>query len=83
MRSMARCADGSDQALVEVKAVDAAYPLFGALETEPAAAAGRPVRRARRRLRRGGARPAVRAAWPFAGDRIKLGGATFELRAGS
>jgi putative ABC transport system permease protein len=36
MRSMARLEDGSDQTLVEVKAVDAAYPLYGALETTPA-----------------------------------------------
>src|SRR5690606_17150565 len=36
MRSMARLEDGSDQALVEAKAVDEAYPLYGALETEPA-----------------------------------------------
>ncbi|RFC68419.1 ABC transporter permease [Mesorhizobium denitrificans] len=36
MRSMARLADGSDQALVEAKAVDPAYPLYGTLETEPA-----------------------------------------------
>ena len=36
MRSMARLEDGSDQTLVEVKAVDAAYPLYGALVTEPA-----------------------------------------------
>lgn len=36
MRSMARRLDGSDQALVELKAVDGAYPLYGALETEPA-----------------------------------------------
>src|SRR5262249_46290490 len=35
-RSMARLADGSDQALVELKAVDQAYPLYGALETTPA-----------------------------------------------
>ena len=35
MRSMARLPDGSDQALVEVKAVDGAYPLYGALLTEP------------------------------------------------
>ncbi len=35
MRSMARLEDGSDQALVEAKAVDAAYPLYGGLETEP------------------------------------------------
>ncbi|WP_224008102.1 ABC transporter permease [Aureimonas sp. SA4125] len=36
MRSMARLPDGSDQSLVEVKAVDERYPLFGSLETEPA-----------------------------------------------
>ncbi|MCO5064210.1 MAG: ABC transporter permease [Rhizobiaceae bacterium] len=35
MRSMARLPDGSDQALVEVKAVDAAYPLYGSLSTAP------------------------------------------------
>ena len=36
MRSMARLEDGSDQALVEVKAVDDLYPLYGELVTEPA-----------------------------------------------
>ncbi|WP_051914385.1 ABC transporter permease [Nitratireductor basaltis] len=36
MRSMARLVDASDQALVEAKAVDASYPLYGVLETEPA-----------------------------------------------
>lgn len=35
MRSMVRLPDGSDQALVEVKAVDQAYPLYGALKLEP------------------------------------------------
>jgi len=35
MRSMARLEDGSDQALVEAKAVDGAYPLYGELATEP------------------------------------------------
>lgn len=36
MRSMARLPDGSDQALVDAKAVDEAYPLYGKLETSPA-----------------------------------------------
>jgi putative ABC transport system permease protein len=36
MRSMARLPDASDQALVEIKAVDGSYPLYGALVTEPA-----------------------------------------------
>ncbi len=35
MRSMARLPDGSDQSLVEVKAVDAAYPLYGDLQVTP------------------------------------------------
>lgn len=35
MRSMARMPDGSDQSLVEVKAVDAAYPLYGQLKVQP------------------------------------------------
>ncbi|MBY5332548.1 ABC transporter permease [Rhizobium leguminosarum] len=35
LRSMARKPDGSDQALVEVKAVDDAYPLYGKFVAEP------------------------------------------------
>jgi putative ABC transport system permease protein len=35
LRSMARLADGSDQTLVEVKAVDNLYPLYGVFETSP------------------------------------------------
>ena len=35
MRSMVRLQDGSDQALVEVKAVDSAYPLYGTLKLQP------------------------------------------------
>ncbi|MBB3563736.1 putative ABC transport system permease protein [Rhizobium sp. BK512] len=35
LRSMARKPDGSDQALVEVKAVDGAYPLYGTFEAQP------------------------------------------------
>jgi len=36
LRSMARLPDGSDQSLVEVKAVDDTYPLYGTLAAEPA-----------------------------------------------
>ncbi|AXV16676.1 glycosyl transferase family 1 [Neorhizobium sp. SOG26] len=35
LRSMARKPDGSEQALVEVKAVDGAYPLYGTFVSEP------------------------------------------------
>jgi putative ABC transport system permease protein len=37
LRSMARKPDGSEQALVEVKAVDGVYPLYGTLRSEPQA----------------------------------------------
>ena len=37
LRSMARLADGSEQTLTEVKAVDGAYPLYGEFKAEPAA----------------------------------------------
>jgi putative ABC transport system permease protein len=35
IRSMARRADGANQSLTEIKAVDGAYPLYGKLEFEP------------------------------------------------
>ncbi|TPW27520.1 ABC transporter permease [Martelella alba] len=35
LRSMARKADGSDQSLVEVKAVDSLYPLYGSVIADP------------------------------------------------
>ncbi|GAB1580567.1 ABC transporter permease [Phyllobacterium phragmitis] len=80
MRSMVRLADGSDQALVEVKAVDAAYPLFGRLETAPAMPHDALF---------GEKDGAYGAAVPQLlldrldlklGDRVALGQATFELR---
>lgn len=81
MRSMARLPDGSDQALVEAKAVDDAYPLYGALETEPA------LPRADLFGEKAGAYGAAAPDLLFErlklkpGDRLMLGGATFELRA--
>lgn len=81
MRSMARLADGSDQTLAEVKAVDRAYPLYGALATEPSLPQDELF----------GARSGVYgAAAPeiflqrlglAVGGQIRLGTATFELRA--
>jgi len=81
MRSMVRLPDGSDQALVEVKAVDAAYPLYGALETDPAMPADALYGE------RDGAWGAVAADLLLqrlglsVGDRVLLGNATFEIRA--
>ncbi|PBB91216.1 glycosyl transferase family 1 [Mesorhizobium sp. WSM3864] len=81
MRSMARLEDGSDQALVEAKAVDDAYPLYGTLETDP--------QLPRNELfgERSGIFGAAAPDLLFdrlnlhIGDRLKLGGTTFELRA--
>ncbi|HEX8215607.1 MAG TPA: FtsX-like permease family protein [Allosphingosinicella sp.] len=42
MRAMAARLDGSESVLVELKGVDAAYPLYGNLRLQPGAAAGRP-----------------------------------------
>ena len=81
MRSMVRLPDGSDQTLVEVKATDAAYPLYGALETDPALPADALYGE------RDGAWGAVAADLLLqrlglsVGDRVLLGEATFEIRA--
>ncbi|WEX11774.1 ABC transporter permease [Chelativorans sp. AA-79] len=81
MRSMARLPDGSDQALVEAKAVDESYPLYGALVTQPTLSY-----EALFGLHDG----AYGAAAPSllmerldlsVGDRLMLGGQAFELRA--
>lgn len=81
MRSMVRLTDASDQTLVELKAVDNAYPLYGGFETEPAM----PVEELF--ALRDGAYGAAGADLLFQrlglslGDRIVLGGREFELRA--
>lgn len=81
MRSMARRDDGSDQALVEVKAVDGAYPLYGALETDPALPLDELL--GERDGLFGAAAPELlfERLGVAIGDRIKLGEATYELRA--
>ena len=81
MRSMARLADGSDQALVEVKAVDGAYPLYGVLETRPALA--HDTLFAEKGGSFGAAAPALllERLGLRIGERIMLGNAGFELRA--
>lgn len=81
MRSMARLADGSDQTLVEVKAVDGLYPLYGELVTEPSIPLDELL------AERDGAQGAAAADILFdrlglsVGDRIRLGNADIELRA--
>ncbi|MER9701028.1 ABC transporter permease [Mesorhizobium sp. M0146] len=81
MRSMARLEDGSDQALVEAKAVDDAYPLYGAIETAPQL--GRKDLFGEKSGVFGAAAPDLlfdRLNVEI-GDRLKVGSATFELRA--
>ena len=79
MRAMARSA--SENALVEIKAVDAAYPLFGAVGLEPAG------RLADALAERDGVYGAAADPALFArlnlerGARVTVGGATIELRA--
>jgi len=80
LRAMARTSDGRST-LVEVKAVDAAYPLFGAVATDPAVAL--PLLLAENA---GAFGAAVDAALLTrldlkTGDRISIGNATVELRA--
>ena len=80
MRAMARSAAG-ENALVEIKAVDAAYPLFGAVGLEPA---GNPADALAQRDGAYGAAadPALLARLNLErGARITVGGATIELRA--
>lgn len=81
MRSMARLLDGSDQALVEAKAVDGAYPLYGQLVTEPKLSPDELF------AERDGAYGAAAPDLLFdrlglqLGERIMLGTQAFELRA--
>lgn len=81
MRSMARKLDGSDQSLVEVKAVDGVYPLYGQLKLTPALPAGDIF------TERDGAFGAAVSQMFLdrmslqVGDRILLGSARFEIRA--
>ena len=75
LRGMARLPDGSDQTLVEIKAVDEAYPLYGELRGVDG------------RVRLGGAGPAMIWADPLlierfglvAGSKIMIGAASFSL----
>ena len=80
LRAMARTSDGRTT-LVEIKAVDAAFPLFGAVTTEPAMPPA--LLLARRGDAFGAAAdPALLARLDLKpGDRVAIGSAVFELRA--
>jgi len=81
MRAMARSLDGDRRSLIELKAVDRAYPLYGAIGLAPA----QPLAAALDQ-RAGVFGAAVDAAVASRlglaiGSRFKVGAATFELRA--
>ena len=81
MRAMARGMDGEGRHLVELKAVDGRYPLYGAVELDGGGTLADAL------AERGGsygavADPGVFEALGLAiGDRIRVGEAAFELRA--
>ena len=80
MRAMARTDDGRT-ALVELKGVDAAYPLFGTVALAPALALPAALARTDR-VFGAAADPALLARLDLApGARVTIGEATFELRA--
>jgi putative ABC transport system permease protein len=80
MRAMTRAASG-DAALAELKAVDAAYPLFGAIALDPPGPLDAAL------AQRDGAYGAVADPTLLTrlnvkqGDRLTIGGAAFEIRA--
>lgn len=81
IRSMARLPDGSDQSLVEIKAVDGQYPLYGELITEP------PLPLEQLLGESDGVRGAAAPQALFdrlglaLGDRVAIGGTVVEMRA--
>jgi putative ABC transport system permease protein len=79
LRAMARTGDGR-LALVELKAVDGAYPMLGELTLDPTAGLRSVLARARRRIRRGRRSDLAGAARSQAGDRVTVGSATIQIR---
>jgi putative ABC transport system permease protein len=80
MRAMARQADGAERSLIELKAVDDAYPLYGTVGVDPAQPLATVL------ARHDGAWGAVAAPSLLErlrlkiGDRIRVGDASFVLR---
>lgn len=81
MRAMARRPDGEARSLIEMKAVDGAYPLYGALRLAPDLPAGEAL------SERGGVWGAavdpvlLERLQAKLGDRVRIGDAELELRA--
>ena len=81
MRAMARTEDGGRRSLIELKAVDAAYPLYGEVLLSPTQSLTDAL--AQRSANYGAAvDPAILGRLGLAiGDRIKIGEASLQLRA--
>jgi len=81
MRAMARNADGSQRSLIQLKAVDSSYPLYGSVTLDP------PQNLADALALRDGRWGAVAAAGLFQklglkpGDLVRIGDGMFQLRA--
>ena len=81
MRSMARLDDGSDQTLVEAKAVDDAYPLYGEFVTEPPLSPNKPFSKKNNTFAAAAAPILFERLGLEIGDYVRLGNLRFELRA--
>jgi len=87
LRTMARPADGGRSALIELRAVDAAYPLYGTLETSPPLGDLADLLALRDGTWGAIAEPALVARFtggetlPAQGLRVRIGNTDYEIRA--
>ncbi|MDE1174937.1 MAG: ABC transporter permease [Parvibaculaceae bacterium] len=80
MRSMARTEDSSRQSLVELKAVDGAYPLYGAVELAPAQPLARALEQRNGRWGAVAESTLIQRLGLKIGDNVRVGIENFELR---
>ncbi|MGH6932273.1 MAG: ABC transporter permease [Dongiaceae bacterium] len=81
MRAMARPATGDQRSLIELKAVDVAYPLYGKVDLEPAMALAHALRSRDGRWGAVADRNLMERLDLKIGDQIVVGDGRFELRA--
>ncbi|MHA1189711.1 MAG: ABC transporter permease [Alphaproteobacteria bacterium] len=80
MRSMARRLDGADQVLVELKAVDTAYPLSGAIELSAGGDLASATARVQNTYGAVAAPELLDRLGIAVGDRLQLAGLTIQIR---
>ena len=81
VRAMARTIAGDERSLIEIKAVDEHYPLYGALETDPPLPTAE-VLEARDGVWGAAVAPGLLTRLGIGvGDRVRVGEATFDIRA--